>query len=288
MIDMMDETATNPGMKPAPGTVRKAIALPWICITAIATAEGLLCLVETRVGLLLQTGLLLAVLTGAMIIRYLHESASSSPTSDQSSKSCSGYRLYLALALVPLSRVLALSLPLADFSLIYRYFMVGMLMLTAAVITMKSLTYKKDEVYLGISGLPLQLAAGVTGIPLGLIQFYILNDASGLYPRESVEIILSAAILIICTGFTEEFIFRGLLQRAATDHLGSHQALFYTSLLYASLHISSLSAPEVALAFATAMGFALLVRSTGSLWGAALSHGLANVTLLLCCPLWMN
>lgn len=283
---MTDETATSLEIKPAPEPVKEVTALPWIYITGIAIAEGLLCLVNAQAGLLLQMGLLLTLLTQAIVTRYLHDLKSSCLPSGPPSKSCSSHGLYLALALVPLSRVLTLSLPPADFSFIYRYFTVGLLMLVAAIITMRSLIYRKNEVYMGASGLPLQLAIGATGIPLGLMQFYVLPQGPGLYPRESVGLIFTAVILFILIGFSEEFIFRGLLQRTATDHLGSNQALFYVSSLYASLHISSLSALEISIAFAVAIGFALLVRSTGSLWGVALAHGLSNVTLLIYCPLW--
>ena len=92
-----------------------------------------------------------------------------------------------------------------------------------------------------------------------------------------------ALIFLVCTGFVEELIFRGVLQRSAVA-LWGWRGIIYVSLLFAILHIGFLSWIDVVFVFAVAVFFAWVVKRTGSLLGVTLSHGITNIVLYLVAP----
>jgi len=90
-------------------------------------------------------------------------------------------------------------------------------------------------------------------------------------------------ILLLGTGFVEEFIFRGVLQRSAVEAFGGW-GVIYVSLLFAILHIGFLSWIDVVFVFVIALFFGWVVKKTGSLLGVTLSHGITNIVLYLVVP----
>src|SRR4029453_9463384 len=96
-------------------------------------------------------------------------------------------------------------------------------------------------------------------------------------------VVLPILSLVIFTGFTEEVIFRGLLQTVAMPALG-RWTLTYVSLLFAVLHIGYLSLADVAFVFGVGMLFGQIVRWGGSILGVTLAHGMTNVTLFMIMP----
>jgi len=100
------------------------------------------------------------------------------------------------------------------------------------------------------------------------------------------DVFLPALILLVCTGFTEEFIFRGIMQKAASDLLGQKTALVLISFFFAILHITHLSAVDVVFVFGVAVFFSAVVWRTGSLIGVTLAHGLTNIALYLILPFY--
>jgi len=97
------------------------------------------------------------------------------------------------------------------------------------------------------------------------------------------QVWLPALILLVFTGFLEEYIFRGLMQRAAGAVMARF-GLIYVSLLFAVLHIGYRSLADFAFVFCVGLGFSLVAQRTRSIWGVTLAHGLTNITLFLIYP----
>jgi len=195
-------------------------------------------------------------------------------------------RFYLALTLAPLIRILSLSLPLAVFPLVYWYAVVSFPLLAGAAAVTILNGYRRRE--LGLTwggGRPfLQPLIGLAGFPLGLVEYFILRPQP-LAPAPDMAVIwLPALILLVCTGFTEEFIFRGIMQKAAADLLGRKTALVLVSFIFAVLHITHLSVVDVVFVFGVAAFFSAIVYRTGSLVGVTIAHGLTNITMYLFWP----
>lgn len=246
------------------------MAIAILYLVAIGVAEALTTFVSPGGGIIFH-----AVLLATLI-------AHSSLTRERSSQS-----FLLCLSLVPLLRIVSFSMPLAPIAPIYWYLIVYPPLFVGALIAMWSLGFRPREVGLTLGKLPLQLAIGLTGVVFGIGEYFILSSQPGFEPLISeltwVKVLLPALILIVCTGFTEEFIFRGVLQRASGEALG-HWGIVYVSVLFALVHLIHHSAIDILLVFVIALFFAWIVKRTHSLLGVSLSHGVTNIVLYLILP----
>ncbi len=240
-------------------------------LAALTLAEVLTTLVEPRIGLALHSVLLLLLIAQtALTWGY------------------PGHRLLFALAFAPLIRILSLFLPLAGLPQIYWYFIVSLPLFAAAGVALNTADFSRADIGLTLKGLPLQLLVAVTGVTLGYVEYLILRPAP-LAPRFDLQNVwLPALILFVCTGFAEELVFRGLMQRAATEKLGTMGGILYVATLFAVLHVGYQSLSDVAFVFVVALFFGLVVAHTRSIVGVSLAHGLTNVLLFLIMPFGVN
>ncbi len=192
-------------------------------------------------------------------------------------------QLLLSLALVPLVRIMSLSMPLANLPQIWWYPIIYAPLIASAIVTMRILDYRPAQVGLTSGWLPAQLAIGLTGILFGVTEYFILAPEALVAELTWQAIWLPALILFVSTGFTEEFIFRGVLQHSAVKALGGW-GIVYVSLLFAILHMGFLSWVDVAFVFVISLFFGWAVNKTGSLLGVTLSHGITNILLFLIAP----
>jgi len=199
-------------------------------------------------------------------------------------------KLLLSLALVPLVRIMSLSLPLADIPQIWWYPAIYVPLAAAAVMAIRVMDYRTDQVGLTFkftSGwILIQLAVALTGIAFGIAEYFILAPQAMIAELTWQSIWLPALLFLLCVGFVEEFIFRGVLQRSAVDAFGSWWGILYVSLMFAILHIGFLSWIDVYVFFVLVIAafFGWVVNKTGSLLGVTLSHGISNILLHLVLP----
>jgi membrane protease YdiL (CAAX protease family) len=194
-------------------------------------------------------------------------------------------RLILSLALVPLIRVidLSLSLSLIPIPTIGRFPIIYTPLLVATMVVVRTLGYKWSEVGLNFKSLPAQLGVASSGLLFGWVEYLILEPEAMITQLTWSEVVPLAVILLAFTGFTEEFAFRGVMQRSATDVFG-WRGIVYVSVLFAILHIGFHSVLDVLFVFGVAMFFGWAVKKTGSLLGVTLAHGLTNIMLFLIFP----
>jgi membrane protease YdiL (CAAX protease family) len=193
-------------------------------------------------------------------------------------------RLLLPLALVPLVRIISLSIPLAGIPQIWWYPIIYAPLFIACIVVMRISHFRAKQVGLTVGKWYVQLLIMLIGYLVGVGEYLILKPQALITNLTFQEIILPAIILTLSTGFVEELIFRGVLQRAAVDSFGNW-GLVYISLLFAVMHMGYLSLIDVVFVFAVAMIFSFIVKFTGSLLGVSLAHGTANVVLYLVFPL---
>ncbi len=194
-------------------------------------------------------------------------------------------RLILSLALVPLIRVidLSLSLTLVPIPTIGRFPIIYTPLLVASVVVVRTLGYKWSEVGLNFKSLPAQLGIASSGLLFGWVEYLILEPEAMITQLTWSEFVPLALVLLIFTGFTEELAFRGVMQRSAGDVFG-WRGIVYVSVLFAILHIGFHSVLDVLFVFGVAMFFGWAVKKTGSLLGVTLAHGLTNIMLFLVLP----
>ena len=236
-------------------------------LTALAVAELLTALIEPRVGLVLH-GVLLVILLLHTALTWEHPS----------------HGLLLSLAFAPLIRLLSLSLPLAGVPLVYWYFITSVPLSIAAVIILRTLDFSWAGIGINLRAFPVQLLVGLTGLAFGYIEYQILEPEPLAKAFTWEQLWVPVLILFISTGFVEELIFRGVMQRAATEALGRF-GLLYVAVLFAVLHVGYKSLLDVLFVLGVALFFGWVVAKTGSILGVTLSHGLTNIMLFLVVPL---
>lgn len=193
-------------------------------------------------------------------------------------------RLLLTLAFAPLIRMTSLSIPLSGVPQMYWYMIIGIPLFLAAFLMMRLAGFSRQEVGLTAKHWWIQISLGILGLGLGYLEFLILRPAP-LAKEFSFWLILAPAlILLIFTGLLEEYIFRGLMQRAFITMIGRTEGVLYISYIFAILHLGYRSVLEVIFVFWVAMIFSYITLTTGSILGATLAHGMTNISLFLIFP----
>ena len=240
-----------------------------IYLLAVAIAEVVTVAVQPLWGVVCHLVILVALIVyPAVATRYPHR------------------QLLLSLALVPLVRIISLCMPLANIPQIWWYPIIYAPLLVAAVVVMRILNYRAGQVGLTFKGVPVQLLVGLAGVVFGVAEYFILAPEAMITELTWQMVWLPALVFLLCTGFVEEFIFRGVLQRSAVGAFG-RWGIVYVSLVFATLHMGFLSWIDVAFVFVVALFFGWVVKKTGSLLGVTLSHGITNIVLYLVAPFFL-
>ncbi|RJQ30712.1 MAG: CPBP family intramembrane metalloprotease [Peptococcaceae bacterium] len=243
------------------------IAWLWFYCLGVTGAELCTGLVSVRAGMWLHILLLSCLLLHAALT-YRHSAG----------------RLYLALCMAPLIRILSLALPLAGTAVIYWYAWISIPLFIGTAVLIRLLGLKLGEVGIIPGKWPVQATVGLLGAPLGLIEYFILRPRPLIQTPGWLEMLVPAVVLLVCTGFLEELIFRGVLYRVATEAVGKRFGLFYSSFVFASLHITHLSWLDVLFVLGVAVTFAWVVGRYRSITGVSLAHGVTNIGLYLVWP----
>ena len=192
-------------------------------------------------------------------------------------------RALLALALLPLLRMLSVTMPVRLLPQISWYALIGVPLLLGVVITARVLDLSAFRLGLRVQGWwPWQPLIALSGLPLAVIALALMRPQP-LIARTDVgvgPVLVSALILLIFVGFTEELVFRGVLQHVAVDVFG-RAGLVWSSALFAFMYLGSLSPSYVLFMLLVGLFFAWCVDRTGSLWGVAVAHGVFVILVLL-------
>jgi membrane protease YdiL (CAAX protease family) len=193
-------------------------------------------------------------------------------------------RLLPVLALAPLLRLLSLAMPAPQIPSIYWYALVGIPLLLAAGLTIRLLRLPREALGLQTHYPELQTLIAVSGLPLGLAAFTILRPQPLFGGLDWAAMLVSAVLVAFFTGFTEEFIFRGLVQAVVCEGFGAAGAIVGSSVLFAAMYIGSLSPGYVGFMAVVGLYFGFCVDKTRSLWGVAWAHSLMSIGLIVIWP----
>lgn len=239
----------------------------WMYAFAITAAEIVTAYFEPLHGIVCHVIILLALLAHASL-------AYRQPVNT----------VYMALSLAPMIRIASLSMPLVGVPPMYWYLVISLPLFAAAASVMRIAVFKPGEVGLAAGNLPIQAMVAFLGVPLGLIEYFILKPPP-LAPELTFQYVwLPAVILLVSTGFLEELIFRGVMYRAAVDSLGSRYSIVYISFIFAMLHITHRSPLDLLFVFGVALLFSFAFVLFKSILGVSLDHGLTNIGLYIIWP----
>jgi membrane protease YdiL (CAAX protease family) len=240
----------------------------WLIVLFIVSAEIIFTFVSISIGAIIYLTILISLLIIALI---------------KNQEPC--HPLYSALILIPLIRIISVSLPMTGIPEVYGIVAVSVPLFITGVMVVKNVGITPTVMGFRICILPKQLLIALLGLPLGLIEFCIIRLDIKNISIAPEEIIMWVFALIICVGLLEEFIFRGILFNVADQLLGNNKAICFTSLLYAALTISSKSLLNVIYMFLISMLFCRIFIWKKSIIGISLAHGILNITCYLICPL---
>jgi len=237
-------------------------------LTLIASAEIITSFIDPGYGLLLHATILVSLLALSALWHGANPASS----------------LYLSLSLAPLIRILSLSLPLMYFPRYAWYTVASIPVLAAALTAIRVQGLGLRDVGLTFSKPIVQACIALTGVPFGVVEYFILKPEPLASNLPMPEYSLLAIALVFSTGFVEELVFRGVLQRSAVEALGEKAGVLGVTAVFATMHVGWLNALDVLFVFAIGLLFAVLTLKTGSIVGVSLSHGLTNVILFLAMP----
>lgn len=236
-------------------------------LIAIIIAEVMTAFFNVEIGLLIHS-----IILGTLLVHASLET------------SYNFSNLLTAMIVIPMIRIIGLSIPLLQVPTLYWFPVIAIPLFVSAIFIIR--VQKTNLVTLGLTfgNIPFQLAIGATGIILGFIEYQVLHPKP-LIPYFSIESVFFAGIiLLISTGFAEELLFRGIIQRNAENLFGKLFGLLYASLLFTSLHIGWQSITDLFFVFGVAIFYGYMFQRTRSLFGITLSHGLSNAVLFLIMP----
>ncbi|MFC1944097.1 lysostaphin resistance A-like protein [Chloroflexota bacterium] len=244
--------------------------IPILCLIAIVSAEWLVADIDAVLGGILHVAILFFLISAASF---------SARRPDQ--------RLYLSLSLVPIIRIASLSAPLTYFQDMYWHVIISVPIFTAAFLVTRVLNLSPADIGLGIrgasSGLLIQILVALSGIGLGVVEYIILEPEPLISALSLDRILIPALILIVSTGFMEEIVFRGIIQRSSLEVFGNWGIVFCAA-MFAALYISYLSWVQLGFVFLNGLFFGWITKKTGSILGVCVAHGLINVCLYLILP----
>jgi len=192
--------------------------------------------------------------------------------------------LLQAMILVPLIRIMSLSIPVTEIKPLYWLAILVVPLLVACFFVMRSQNISRRRVGLRMGNLPLQLVVGLSGLALGFIEYLILAPKAFIPSLTVTNLIFASIIIIIATGLAEELVFRGIIQKNAENLLGKAWGLLFVSVLFTSQHIGWNSILDLIFVFGVSIFYGYVFQKTRSIFGVSLSHGLSNVVLFLILP----
>ena len=145
-------------------------------------------------------------------------------------------------------------------------------------LTFSELGFKKDK------WLKYVLVGIAMGIPMGAGEYFVIYPAPA-FPAFEVKYLFRDLLYMVCfVGLGEELLFRGLVQRDAMKALGWKWGLILASLLFAVMHLTWRSIPELVFVFFGGLVLGYLYYKTKSLVAPIVMHGVGNVILVAILP----
>ena len=126
------------------------------------------------------------------------------------------------------------------------------------------------------------------GIPTGIGEYLILHIAPA-FPSFEFKYLLRDMVYMFCfVGLGEELLFRGLVQSDLTKVFGWKWGIVLASVLFAVMHLTWRSIPELGFVFLASLLFGYLYYRTKSLVAPIAMHGIGNVFLVAIMPYVMS
>jgi membrane protease YdiL (CAAX protease family) len=122
------------------------------------------------------------------------------------------------------------------------------------------------------------------GAPLGVGEYLVLHPAPAFPSFEIKYLFRDLVYMLLFVGLAEELLFRGLIQQDLMAAFGWKWALFAASAMFAVMHLTWRSVPELGFVFLAGLVLGALYLKTRSLVVPIVAHGVNNVVLVAVLP----
>jgi membrane protease YdiL (CAAX protease family) len=194
-------------------------------------------------------------------------------------------RLCLALALIPLIRIMGFSLPWGDFDPLSRHLILTTAALAAVGVVIRYLALRPAQIGLGLGkepfGLVGYLPVVLMALPVGLIEYKFLEPLPLIDRLTPIPSIVAMEVASLGIGFAETLIFYGIVLHVSRDVLGDRASVLYVALLFGVLQIGYLSWQYGVLAFTTSVFYGWAVLKTRTIYAVSLAQGFTMFYVLL-------
>jgi len=195
-------------------------------------------------------------------------------------------KIHQALILLPILRLVNLSMPIFFETNLYSFvFMYIPMTIPATIISIHQKIpgektvdlLKKMRIYL-----PFSILAGLI---FAEAEYSVIRTSPLIPDLSPVNLLLLTIIMIFVVGLVEEFIFRGIIQTRLEESLGPAGGILLDSLLFGVMHSSYGTPYEIAYTFLAGGVLGYFFYRTKSLSFVVMIHGFINVFLFGLIPL---
>jgi membrane protease YdiL (CAAX protease family) len=194
-------------------------------------------------------------------------------------------KLLPVLALIAMLRVLSVAAAVPRLPMVTWYVTVGGALLIAEILATRLVDEPWERLSFALRRPVLDVALTAVGIPAGFIGFLLLRPEPLIPHAGPLVVLVGIVSLVIFGAFTEEFLFRGLLQSVAIDTFGiSRLGVVYAATIGAVMYLGSGSLPYTLAIGVYGLLLGTAIAHGGSVWGATASHSLALVGMAFVWP----
>lgn len=196
------------------------------------------------------------------------------------------FKPYQALMLLPLLRLVNISMPIFFEMTLYLYiFIYAPLIIPVYIIAVnQGFTFEQLGFTLKYWKLIIPVSL-IVGFAIAQGEYYIIH-AGNLIPDLSFWNVLKLSIVMIMfIGLIEELIFRSILQTRLEESMGMFSGLVVTSILFGVLHSGYGTFYEIMFTSLAGLMMGYMFQKTRSLPLIALTHGMVNIFLFGLIPL---
>jgi len=196
-------------------------------------------------------------------------------------------KLLISLLPIPLVRIVSISAPIIQFTMIQWFLMMGALLFSSLIVAIiiigdpiERYGFRMPEK----KSIPLEIVVILSGLGLGYIEFQILEVDAISLDTSPIKLLAPLSAIYLGTGLLEELLFRGVIQRHSIDTLGTYWGIALTTLIFMVMHTGWQSFADVIFVGIVGCMFSIVVLRTGSLVGVSISHALVNLSLFIITP----
>lgn len=194
-------------------------------------------------------------------------------------------RIYPAIMLLPLFRLLNVAMPIFFDMTLYSYPLVYAPMFIPIYIILKERFISPSEAGLTFERfwfyLPLSISLGMA---IGWGEYLVLQPQMLTVENDPWDIVILVVTMILFVGVIEEFVFRSSLQTVLQERIGPIAGLALTSIIFGFMHSGYRLPQELLYVTLAGIAFGILFSVSKSLPITALAHGITNISLFFVAP----